>query len=177
MSASPRLSLSTYRGVPKLTAFRLALAAVLMITVAACAGAPSTPQVGDGSPATSPSPADLPAASPSADGLVINVALTDAMRIEPASMTVRAGQPVRFRVTNTGAIEHEFFLGDEAAQAAHEEEMAHGGMAHDEPYGVSVEPGQTKELVFTFAPGEWLAGCHVPGHYPAGMKAKINVQP
>jgi uncharacterized cupredoxin-like copper-binding protein len=160
-----------------LTAFRLALASALIITVAACAGTTTTPQVGDESPATSASPGDLPAASPSADELVIDVALTDAMRIEPAPMTVRAGQPVRFVVTNTGAIAHEFFLGDEEAQAAHEEEMAHGGMAHDEPNGVFVEPGETKELVFTFAPGEWLAGCHVPGHYPAGMKAEINVQP
>jgi uncharacterized cupredoxin-like copper-binding protein len=54
--------------------------------------------------------------------------------------------------------------------------MAGGGMGHDEPNGISVEPGETKELIRTFeAPGETLAGCHEAGHYAAGMKAAITV--
>ncbi len=43
-----------------------------------------------------------------------------------------------------------------------------GGMAmpKDEPNAIGVEPGQTKELTFTFdEPGTTLAGCHVVGHY------------
>jgi uncharacterized cupredoxin-like copper-binding protein len=93
----------------------------------------------------------------------IEVTLTDALRIEPAMMSVPAGVPVTFVVTNTGAIDHEFYLGDEAAQAEHEQEMmAMGGMGHDEPEGIAVDPGETKELTHTFAePGEMLAGCHV----------------
>jgi uncharacterized cupredoxin-like copper-binding protein len=51
-----------------------------------------------------------------------------------------------------------------------------GGMTHDEPEGIAVAPGETKELTFTFdAAGPFLAGCHVPGHYGAGMKADITV--
>ena len=94
-------------------------------------------------------------------------------------MTVRAGVPVTFVVTNVGALEHEFYLGDEAAQAKHEQEMlSMGGMRHDEPEGIGVAPGKTKELTYTFAsPGPMLAGCHVAGHYGAGMKSKITVQP
>jgi uncharacterized cupredoxin-like copper-binding protein len=115
--------------------------------------------------------------APSASARVIDVALTDAMRIEPGVMTVPANAPVLFVITNTGSVDHEFFLGDEAAQAEHEAEMAHGGMSHDEPSGVMVPPGQTRQLAFTFSQGEWLAGCHVPGHYPAGMKAVIEVEP
>jgi uncharacterized cupredoxin-like copper-binding protein len=105
------------------------------------------------------------------------VTLTDALRIEPAAMTVKAGVPVTFVVTNSGTIEHEFYLGDEEAQAEHEQEMAAmGGMGHDEPEGIGVEPGETKELTYTFTePGQTLAGCHVVGHYDGGMKATITV--
>lgn len=92
-------------------------------------------------------------------------------------MAVPAGVPITFVVTNTGQIDHEFMLGDEAAQADHEQEMlAPGAMAHDHSYAITVKPGQTKELVYTVeSAGQLLAGCHIPGHYPAGMKATINV--
>ena len=51
-----------------------------------------------------------------------------------------------------------------------------GGMTHDEPEGIAVKPGETKELTYTFAEaGQTLAGCHVAGHYGGGMKAQITV--
>lgn len=57
------------------------------------------------------------------------------------------------------------------------EKAAMGGMTHDEPEGIGVEPGETKELTYTFpAPGQTLAGCHVQGHYLAAMKAEIMIQ-
>ena len=102
--------------------------------------------------------------------------LTDALRMEPAEITVQAGVPITFVVTNSGVTEHEFYLGDEAAQAEQEEMMQAGQMAHDTPEGISLEPGETKELTYTFdTPGETLAGCHVAGHYDGGMKATITV--
>lgn len=54
--------------------------------------------------------------------------------------------------------------------------MAGGGMDHDSDAGV-VEPGQTETFDYTFASqaGEILAGCHEPGHYDAGMVAKITI--
>ena len=128
-----------------------------------------------GGAATSPS---APASSiPSAAATRIEVTLTDTLKIEPAAMTVPAGVPVTFVVTNSGATDHEFYLGDEEAQAEHEKEMADmGGMTHDEPEGIAVKPGETKELTYTFAAaGETLAGCHVVGHYGGGMKATITV--
>jgi uncharacterized cupredoxin-like copper-binding protein len=87
------------------------------------------------------------------------------------------GETVRFEVTNAGAIQHEFFIGDADAQAAHEAEMVEmGGMAHDELNGISVGPGETKELEHTFGtPGEILIGCHEPGHYAGGMVATATV--
>ena len=41
---------------------------------------------------------------------------------------------------------------------------------------VEVAPGETATLVYTFdEPGTLLIGCHVPGHYAAGMKGTITV--
>ena len=92
-------------------------------------------------------------------------------------MTVPAGVPVTFVITNAGVIDHEFYLGDEAAQTAHEAEMQEmGAMGHDDPEGIAVDPGETRELTYTFDdPGETLAGCHVVGHYGGGMKATITI--
>lgn len=143
-----------------MTASRFALAALLGL-VAACSTGSSA--------STAPSPAPTR----------LEITLTDTLRIEPATMTVPAGVPVTFVVTNTGVIDHEFYLGDEQAQTEHEQEMqSMGGMMHDEPEGIALDPGETKELTFTFAsPGGTLAGCHVAGHYPGGMRAAITVAP
>lgn len=112
----------------------------------------------------------------SAPATRIEVRLTDTLRIEPSPMTVPTGVPVTFVVTNTGSIDHEFYLGDESAQVEHETEMQAGAMSHDDPEGITVPPGETRELTYTFeAPGETLAGCHVAGHYVGGMKATITV--
>jgi uncharacterized cupredoxin-like copper-binding protein len=147
----------------------LALIPVAALLVAACSSSGGSP----GAPSIEPSTAPAPTSEAQTR---IDVSLTDQLKIEPAGMTVPAGVPVTFVVTNSGGIDHEFVLGDEAAQAEHEEEMMAGGMQHDESDAIVVKPGETKELTFTFAtPGETLAGCHVTGHYAAGMKAIINV--
>ena len=145
---------------------------LLLVSVALLAAACST---GAGATASAAPGSSAPSASAAATRIEVN--LTDALKIEPATMTVQAGVPVTFVVTNSGATDHEFYLGDEEAQAAHEKEMAEmGGMGHDEPEGIAVKPGETKELTYTFAEaGETLAGCHVLGHYGGGMKATITV--
>lgn len=146
----------------------LVIAPVLILVVSACSGA--------GSPTSPSAPAGSPSPAASAAAQRIEVSLTDALRMEPAAITVKAGEPVTFVVTNTGATDHEFYLGDEAAQAEHEEEMQAGGMMHDDPNGISLKAGETKELTHTFdQAGETLAGCHVAGHYAGGMKATITV--
>ncbi len=149
-----------------------ALGPILLFLVAACSGAGSTI-----APTASPS-SPPPAASASSRPEAITVKLTDSLRMEPSQLTVKAGEAIRFVVTNAGAIDHEFYLGDEVAQGAHEQEMMSmgGTMLHDEADGIVLKPGETKELVHTFsAAGQFLAGCHVTGHYGAGMKAMITV--
>jgi uncharacterized cupredoxin-like copper-binding protein len=149
---------------------RPALIPIAILLVAACSSGGATP-VAPSTEATSEPPA-----STAADTR-IEVTLDDTLEIEPATMTVPAGVPVTFVVTNAGSTDHEFFLGDETAQIEHDEEMmGMSGMTHDEPEGIGVKPGETKELTFTFPKaGRVLAGCHVNGHYAAGMKASITV--
>ena len=109
----------------------------------------------------------------------IAVSTTDQLRFTPDALTVRAGETVAFRVTNTGKTTHEFVIGDAAVQAAHEQEMAAGhlDMSH-EGNAVSVPAGKTKTLVYTFKnPGTLLIGCHTAGHYAAGMQGTITVEP
>ena len=109
---------------------RIAIIPATVLLVAACSAGGATP--GAPSAATSSAPPATAAASR------IEVNLTDALKIVPASMTVPAGVPVTFVVTNSGVTDHEFYLGDEAAQAEHEKEMAEmGGMSHDEPHGIA----------------------------------------
>ena len=142
---------------------RLALIPAAALVVAACSSGGGT--------------STAPTASASVSATRVEVMLTDALKMEPAAMTVAAGVPVTFVVTNAGKTNHEFYLGGEAAQTEHEKEMgAMGGMTHDEPEGIGLKPGETKELSYTFAaPGKVLAGCHEVGHYSAGMKAEITV--
>ncbi|HSL98235.1 MAG TPA: plastocyanin/azurin family copper-binding protein [Candidatus Deferrimicrobiaceae bacterium] len=136
------------------------LVALFALMFAACSAAP---------------PTLAPDATPSTR---IEVRLTDALRIEPNPILVPAGVPVTFVVTNAGVLEHEVFFGDEEAQDQHRREVAQaGGVPHDGPNGIAVKPGETREFSYTFeAAGSLLAGCHVPGHYPAGMKASVVVR-
>ena len=147
----------------------LVILPMVALLLAACSGG------GSGAASSASSAASAPSGPASTR---IEVKLTDALKMEPATITVPAGVPVTFVVTNMGATDHEFYLGDEAAQATHEEEMQAGGMMHDDPDGISLKGGETKELTHTFAQaGETLAGCHVAGHYAGGMKATITVEP
>lgn len=79
-------------------------------------------------------------------------------------------------VTNAGKTKHEFTLGDEGFQMAHEEDMAMDGMGGDAPNSLVLEPGETRELTWMFTDaGEVQYGCHEPGHYEGGMVGTVMV--
>jgi uncharacterized cupredoxin-like copper-binding protein len=100
---------------------------------------------------------------------------------EPDAIEVAAGETVTFRVRNDGEAVHEFVLGDERVQEEHEAEMQAMGseaamaMAED-PNAVSVPPGGSRSLTWTFANrGRIVYGCHQPGHYAAGMRGDLDI--
>lgn len=96
-------------------------------------------------------------------------------RFEPAAMEVRAGETVRFIVRNDDPIDHEFLIGDEDTQSAHElgTEPAHGS----KPGEISIPAGTTRETTFTFTePGRLIFACHIPLHYSYGMRGVIAIR-
>jgi uncharacterized cupredoxin-like copper-binding protein len=106
----------------------------------------------------------------------IQVSATDTLRFVPDVLTVHAGETIAFEISNPGALPHEFFVGTSAEQQAHEREMASGHHMHAEPGQVDVQAGKTVRLVYTFdQPGTLEYGCHVPGHYLAGMRGTIII--
>ena len=110
----------------------------------------------------------------------IEIKALDSLRFDPVEVTVTAGEPIHFVVTNEGSNPHEFVLGDEALQMQHEEEMeSDGSMQHgmdmDLP-ALTLAPGETKEATVTFDDaGTILYGCHESGHYDGGMVGMITV--
>lgn len=124
---------------------------------------------------------------------------------EPKNIDVKPGETVRFVLRNEGSLLHEFNIGTAAAHAAHQKEMAamvqngslsptgigqamsdmdHSmvgmkmdGMAHNDPNSVLIEPGTTKELIWTFSKTTDLEfACNVPGHYQSGMVGQFDVK-
>lgn len=123
-----------------------------------------------------------PATSDESDR-VVRIEARDAMRFDPATITVKPGEVIRFEITNTGKIRHEFVIGDAAEQKEHEAEMRGmtkkmPGMAmHDDANGISIAPGETKSIMWQFPnkPMKIEYACHEPGHFAAGMVGTINV--
>ena len=97
----------------------------------------------------------------------------------PSDIKVNAGETIRFEVTNTGTVDHEFVLGTKQEQVEHDKEMAeHPHMKMDDPNGVAVPVGKTRSLVWKFTkPMTIQYACHVPGHYAAGMYGKLVIRP
>lgn len=99
----------------------------------------------------------------------------------------KKGETVRFIFTNKGEQPHEFVIADTAEQARHRKMMTEmagmtmhgmgmGGMHHNDANVISTEPGETRELVWTFTKtGSAEFSCNYPGHAEVGMQGKIEV--
>lgn len=120
-----------------------------------------------------------PADAASADR-VIEIDALDTLEFDPSEITISVGETVTFRVTDPGALPHDFTLGTAEMQDEHEAEMAEMSgdmMMHDEPNVFALSSGETMEMTWHFTePGEILFGCHQPGHYGAGMKGTITIE-
>jgi len=93
---------------------------------------------------------------------------------DPPSFSFPPGTTVRFVVRNTDPIDHEFIVGDQAVQDAHES----GTEAYHPPRPgeMTVPAGTTRATLVTFArPRSLIFGCHLPGHYAYGMRGVIRI--
>lgn len=117
-------------------------------------------------------------ADPDDAGRTVEIAQLDALRFDPASVDVEMGETVTFTVTNKGKTPHEFVLGDQMLQDEHEtamREMA-GELMQDEVNAITVPPGKSESVTWRFTKaGTVLYGCHISGHYAAGMVGTISV--
>lgn len=90
---------------------------------------------------------------------------------------VKAGQTVKFVVTNKGEVRHEFAIASPEENEEHRQMMQQmPDMKHDEPNIVTVEPGETKEIVWKFGKDTDVEfSCNIPGHAEQGMKGAFRV--
>jgi uncharacterized cupredoxin-like copper-binding protein len=120
------------------------------------------------------------AASPPADR-DIHVSISG-MRFVPDHFEARVGETIRFVVTNPTDVPHELFMGTMAEPLAHHREvmneppdqqvqlMQHTG------YGLYLMAHDTGQFLYPFGEaGQVTIGCHVPGHWEAGMLATITL--
>lgn len=144
------------------------------LAVAGCSGGSSETQEGS----------DKPAAGSSR---TVKVDMVDQSFKAPALGTVKKGETITFKFTNTDKVDHEAFIGDAAEQLAYNEELqetadshADGGDdGHDHhPEGsIHLAPGATGELTYTFSDTDEVEiACYEPGMYEAGMKLVIQVK-
>ena len=96
---------------------------------------------------------------------------------------VKQGETIRFVLINKGEQPHELVLGDAREQAEHRQMMIEmagmdmSQMGHADHNSISVEPGETKELIWHFTkPGHFEFACNFPGHADLGMRGPLNVK-
>lgn len=99
------------------------------------------------------------------------------MLFEPASLSVKHGETIKFEIANAGENEHEFVLDSYEKNQEHKAVMAKfPEMEHDDPNSVRLEEGEKGEIIWEFSnQGEFEFACLIPGHYESGMKGVLKV--
>lgn len=118
-----------------------------------------------------------------AEPRVVEMTVTADARFSPDRIEVRAGETIRFVLTNPTASDHGMFIGSEVEQDEHHN--AHGRVTVESQaavphfgYGIPLPAYGRGEMEYHFAQaGEILIGCHLPGHYEAGHVATVVVSP
>ena len=149
------------------------LAAVLVIGAAAVMPAAADPGHGDFSAGR---PGD-----PKKPARVVQVTMREGdgkMLYVPDRLEIKRGEQVRFVLTNSGDLDHEFILATTAENVKHAEEMKKNPeMEHDDPNAKRVAPKKKSEIVWRFTKaGQFEYGCLIPGHREAGMTGTIIVK-
>ena len=117
---------------------------------------------------------------------------------EPNEIVVKEGETIKFIVKNMGELVHELNIATKEMHVKHQPEMAKmveheilladridkkkmkkmakmdHSLAHKHANSVLLEPKETGEIIWKFSTSAKLEiACNVPGHYEAGMIAKI----
>ena len=120
---------------------------------------------------------------------------------EPSSFQIKEGETVKFEVENAGMLVHEFNIANKMMHMKHQPEMikmAENGillafsidkekmkkmakmdksMGHSHSNSVLLEPKQKGDIIWKFDNAVNVeVACNVPGHYQAGMIAKVNIK-
>ena len=118
---------------------------------------------------------------------------------EPSEFKIKKNQTIKFIVYNYGELVHEFNIATKEMHLKHQPEMMKmveneillgnkidkkkmkelskkdQSMSHSHTNSVLLEPNESAEIIWKFNTEAKLeAACNVPGHYEAGMIAKIN---
>ena len=112
---------------------------------------------------------------------VVKVAMREdgkKMLFEPAHITVRKGEQIRFVIDNDGTESHEFILATVAENRKHAQLMKkYPNMEHDDPNAKRLTPFTEGEIVWRFTKrGTFEYACLIPGHLEAGMRGTIEVK-
>ena len=120
---------------------------------------------------------------------------------EPSSFQIKAGETVKFEVENAGMLVHEFNIANKMMHMEHQPEMIKmvengillafsidkekmkkmakmdKSMGHSHSNSVLLEPRQKGEIIWKFDNAVNIeVACNVPGHYQAGMIAKVDIK-
>ncbi len=107
----------------------------------------------------------------------VEITMSDAMRFNPSSISVKRNETIRFVLRNEGKLKHEMVLGTIRELREHAALMLKfPEMEHADPNQASVEAGKTGELVWQFTKaGSFDFACLQAGHFEAGMKGNVVV--
>ena len=120
---------------------------------------------------------------------------------EPSSFQIKEGETIKFEIENAGMLVHEFNIANKMMHMKHQPEMikmAENGillafsidkekmkkmakmdksMGHSHSNSVLLEPKQKGDIIWKFDNAVNIeVACNVPGHYQAGMIAKVNIK-
>ena len=99
------------------------------------------------------------------------------MLFEPSELSFSKGETIIFAIKNKGELDHEFVIDTYANNMEHRDlMMKFPEMEHDDPNSVTLAPGETGEIAWTFAnSGYFHFACLIPGHMESGMHGPIKV--
>ena len=108
----------------------------------------------------------------------VAITMDDTLRFHPDRISVKAGETIRFFLTNNGDLEHEMVLGSMEELTTHAEMMrSMPDMQHTEPNMARLRPGQRGGIVWQFdKTGTVHFACLIPGHMEAGMVGRVDVE-